>query len=400
MQSILRGNCKKKASRSDIFFSVLVILFYYVVMINNVVKRFLNYEGSIILLMLLFLSIIYICFNTKKVTRRFVNTLIFSLLIYLLLFFIGYIFARKSFSTIIRYFEQGFVYLFFGSALFSINNYRVLMRYLKINSYGFLLVLSTIMIGHTSGYIMSHSYLMLVPTLIHITMLVVDKKIGALPFVIIDCLVILIVGSRGPFIVIGIYTVLLIFFYSKRVSTKVILLLLCLLGIYFVFINGELTYNILTRLGIQGRTVDMLLMDHLYDSGRSVIYETGRNMIDERPLFGWGLAGDTLYMENGGYVHNIILEFQIDFGRFFGILLFIALNLLYLIALYKSRFHWFVLFFVCLGYIPLFVSNSYLLSFDFYFSFFLCLCLFLRTRKKKVHKKVPSANIETAVLAN
>ena len=140
-------------------------------------------------------------------------------------------------------------------------------------------------------------------------------------------------------------------FEEKRTYIKVfgfILLFLALSGVIIVVLNlqsiaGQM-YGLLLQLGIDVRTLRVLAMDNAltYVSGRDTIIQIALVLIQESPLFGYGLAGDRVYIgqavsaprsDYGGYyAHNFILEIILHFGIFLGILILTA----YYSILYKQ----------------------------------------------------------------
>lgn len=373
----------------DLFFSRFFVIFYYIMIINNVVKRLFGLESNIILILLIPVLLIYVVIHFQTFSKCCLKVFLLVFSIFMFFILISHYVYGNSFDVLIKYIEQGTIYILVGSALFCIKNYAILVLELKRNSYFFLALLSTILFsyGGSEGYVMSHSYLMLVPTLIHITLLIVDKKIINLPIIIFELYIILFVGSRGPLVVILIYSMLLIVFFSKSIFLKVIYFTVFALLLYLIYFDGYNTYLFLKEHGIESRSLHLLLTDLHQDSGREYLYDFGKELINKHPVIGYGIAGDATFLTDG-YIHNIILELQIDFGKYLGLSFFIALNILYLIALYKTRkmskdIRCILLLFIVLGYIPLFYSNSYLLSFDFYFSLFLSFSMIINYKRIK-----------------
>ena len=145
----------------------------------------------------------------------------------------------------------------------------------------------------------------------------------------ISVLEIILGGSRGPLVGVGIFGILLIlrFFKEMDMRLRVFLIVASIFAlILFVGIGLETILqwvsSIIKSLGISSRTIDMLLQGEIADdNNRSRIYETAIQMIRNGGLFGYGAYGDRYVIGNiafVGYCHNIILEILIDFGILLG----------------------------------------------------------------------------------
>lgn len=171
---------------------------------------------------------------------------------------------------------------------------------------------------------------------------------------------ILLVGSRGPLIPIALFAIVQIFLLGTS-KEKIILLIVALIGMGLL--ASMITY--LENLGISSRTL-MYMEEGIIssDSGRSDIYNYIIDKIQDAPLFGYGVFGDRVFL-NGAYCHNIFLEIFIDFGCIIPLLIIIP-SVIYCLNLSKYTLIHETLFFLLLlfsSFIPLLVSNSYLIDF-------------------------------------
>lgn len=362
----------------------IIIGFYYAVIINNVAKRMLDYYGNAILIAALIPVFVYCLKYFAIIKRHCLNTIVTSEFVVFILYLFSFLFGTPQ-SIILKYIVQTSVFVFFGGIVYGIDDYNILAESMKKHSYNYLIILSLIYLKKGSfTYVMSHSYLMLLPTLLHITMFLYEKEKKEFHFLIIvyELYTIITLGSRGPLLVIFVYVLVVGFISLKKVSTKVFLILSFVLLYYFIFIDGDNTYRYIQSLGINSRTLSLIFQDKEYDSGRSEIAQKGIELIQQKPLWGWGVAGDSQFIKNG-YVHNLFLELKIDYGIIIGTILYISLWTCYIKALIKTKFTWIYVMIICNGIIPLFFSNSYLLSYDFIISFFMVISILIKNKRNQ-----------------
>lgn len=249
------------------------------------------------------------------------------------------------------------------SAIYNIQTIKDVLKsvsYLTLFLASFYVILLLIGVITLNFYSMSLSYALLLPTLYFIYL---DKvKNFLMAFLLL--LIILVLGSRGAIIFAILYYFVVELFSFKFL--KIALLLSIMIAIW-----GSLPsiMSILEYYGFYSRTFDLLMSGDLisHDSGRGDIYRFFWNKVLESPIWGYGLFGDRFFLE-GAYCHNIFIEFCVDFGLLIGCILFICL----LFIILKTLFYWkgtenvkFILLFFFGGFLPLMISNSYLISYDF-----------------------------------
>ena len=244
----------------------------------------------------------------------------------------------------------------------SVKNLQILFRVCVLMSYigAFLGVLyaALFITGNLpmleNMYNMSFGYALLLPTLF----LIYFNKNKILIFLLI--LSILLAGSRGPLIPIFILIMVrMINSYSKK--KLFFILLFVLIGSFIVF---PILLNYLSDVGISSRTLFLLLDGSLdSDSGRGYIYSLIWEKVLERPLLGYGLFADRVFL--GLYCHNIFVEIFLNWGIFIPLILFIVL--VYLgFFLYKKISKDEKILLILLfssSVIPLLLSSSYLIDF-------------------------------------
>jgi len=198
---------------------------------------------------------------------------------------------------------------------------------------------ATVVIGAVgaapTGYNMSLSYYLLIPTLALISVFYQHKRIIDLVFIALALTVIVAMGSRGPLLSIAFF----ILFYNLKLRVytyKVVLVDLgTVLGLGLMIFHysriAEWMLVSLQRLGIHSRTLGLLLAGSFaWPSNRDLIAQELIDVVLKNPLLGIGLLGDLRS-------HNIILETYLFFGIFSGsILLFALLSLIALSLMYSG----------------------------------------------------------------
>ena len=359
-------------SCSDRVFSMCLVLFYYALIINNVLKRLAGISTNIALAVLMVCVLAYCALNYRIIFAKCFRTILMSEALVAVLFLSSWLIYQNPLSVLFSYAYQTVLFVFISAIVFHIDDFGVLLDMLKKHAIPALLILSLIYLRQDAYvYIMSHSYLMLVPTLIHIYSLIQEKKKWCLLVVLYEIITIFLVGSRGPLMVVGLYIVCMVYTTAQDKRVKIAFTGLLAVGALALFVFPRQLWSLLQSMGIESRSIQLLLTNLFYNSGRSALYAKGRELITQSPLWGYGICGDAVHL--GSYVHNIWLELQIHFGSYLGIGLFGLLNLIYICALIKTKISPFVLFWICIGYIPLFVSDSYLLSFQFIISVYVCI---------------------------
>lgn len=235
----------------------------------------------------------------------------------------------------------------------------ILMRQLSAGAYVILLCGFIYAIwGKIEGYSMWLGYQMLLPSMMLTLRFFKGNqrwRDGILLFVAIYFM--LTKGSRGPLLILGLYIIIGFLFYYCGDNTQCLgrqdrwLLLsgrrifsierilaalfgMAILVILIVNIQSICAwlYDHLLERGIMVRTLRILGdgdLGLLYSSGRDSIAKYAMQAIIERPIFGYGLGGDCVYIgENlyhvapvdagGMYTHNFLLEIWMHFGLIVG----------------------------------------------------------------------------------
>ena len=230
------------------------------------------------------------------------------------------------------------------------------------------------------SYDMSLGYVMVFSVLVLMAQFTVDTKIYNIALAGCLSVFILLVGSRGPFICIIAFIMIELLLsprYSKKTKTVIIILVVSAAVVLWINMDKILSYiyQISVSLGFDSRSVLLLIQGEAlsHDSGRNVLNEYYMELINRKPILGYGVMGG--WVSDDMYPHNIILELTLSFGYPLGGFLLIALLLILVSAIRKKNDKYnnalIVLFVSYCMY--LFVSNTYLKVWQFFVCIALCL---------------------------
>lgn len=211
-----------------------------------------------------------------------------------------------------------FMFLYYGYAV---------MRYL---SRGYWIDTSHKGIPIHMSYNLSLGYNLLIFVLPFIYCAMEEKKVIDIVGALIGTVIIMIGGSRGPFLDIAILIVCYILIKVDASKHKALLVLgVSAFAVAFIQLYPYLLYglsSILDYFHITSRFVEKLASGSITeDAGRSVIWSAAIKMIKDKPL-GHGAMGSRYVLSRYIYVahpHQIFLEILIDFGVIIGSLIII-----------------------------------------------------------------------------
>ena len=260
----------------------------------------------------------------------------------------------------------------------SIINWLILKDVMKKASYiiyvvgvfiGGLVFLGKVSIG---TYSMSLSYYLLMPAIIFLDELIDRFSLKMLVFSLTTLLVILAIGSRGAIVCIIVFVFLKLVRHKKEISYKKALVDSFLLGLMvftciYLEIILESLYSLLSLFGIKSRSIILFMRDEIHLSGRERLYKAAIDEITKSPLIGFGLGGDRRIL-NGGYVHNFILEVVGNFGFVIGLIFLLLLLIIILKSLVSKNGvkYNIIIMWMCLGFIHLMFSGSYIINIKFW----------------------------------
>lgn len=192
-----------------------------------------------------------------------------------------------------------FVYFLpIGLTAFSVRNYTALYEMLYKYSFIITVCCSIIFIIHIlnpfKSYDMTFGYTLLVPTLFHYSYYFSrSKKLWILLVAIFETLMLLLYGSRGVFIAIAVFFVIRFYFINqKKINKGVIVLVVGLVGIFFIHSGPKLLNDYLESKDIYSRTL-MAFIDPDYEQtgDRNEWWAAGVDLIKKNPIIGYGLGG-------------------------------------------------------------------------------------------------------------
>ncbi|WP_394238257.1 O-antigen ligase family protein [Niallia oryzisoli] len=259
-----------------------------------------------------------------------------------------------------------------------LHDWKVLKDRMKKTSwfvfvFGLIAGIQIVVGGAAAGtYSMSLSYYILLPAILFIDEFFEKFTLRSLFVAFLSVLVILALGARGAILCIAVFILFRIIRpYAKFHYRRILLYLAILVSTLLVFVNLErilVTLNgFLLKFGITSRSVMLFLNnEEIHLSGREKIYHYVLGEIAAHPVLGVGLGGDRV--SGLGYSHNLFLELGSNFGVILGGILSLVLILLIVRSFFlknkaKSQM---VVIWLCLGFVHLMVSGSYLIEMKFW----------------------------------
>ena len=241
------------------------------------------------------------------------------------------------------------------------------------------------------SYDLSYGYNVLIYALVFLFCALKHKKPMDIVLAAAGMGMILLGGSRGPFLCVVIFVGLYILMTINNSKKKIQLFaLFTTLGVSFLLLYKKillLAITIMDKLDMSSRTITILLEgDIADDNGREAILGAAIEMIEKNP-FGYGALGTRhviYYVHDVGHCHEILLEMLVDFGVIFGtiLILFLIINALRFLFV-KKYAAWsgvFLIFFsrAC----QLFLSGTYWHVTSFWACIGIGVCAYLESKKK------------------
>lgn len=219
----------------------------------------------------------------------------------------------------------------------------------------------------------------------------------------ISLIVLMITGSRGAFLCVLVY-LLLELLLSKKTHIAVKLLFIVVAALIFFnmeFIMLEID-TALKEYGYHSRTVEKFFEGTLQeDSGRGEIFKHSWQILWERPVTGYGMAGSMPVLferingikamgTQGTYSHNLFIELLMHFGVFLGgfICIWIVYHLVCAFFRSRNKNTYNILFLFAALVLPkLMVTGTYLTESNF----FIFLGLLLNLNYENDYDELPQA---------
>lgn len=207
------------------------------------------------------------------------------------------------------------------------------------------------------NYNMEICYALLFPLFCHFSW--IKKRKYYMILVAVELMIISVYGSRGQLLCIAIFIMLYVLKQCKfEYKFLFIALMSGVVSLIYLF-PQEIVSLLAPLVGRFGsRTLNMLLKGRImYDSGRFDIWRGVWLKIQEKPILGWGIAGDMTYLKSSP--HNVFLEIMFHYGLPFGcvIIFFIVLVIIYALLIKRKDEMWIIL--IASAFVPLLLSSSY-----------------------------------------
>jgi O-Antigen ligase len=358
--------------------------------------------ASFVILTVQFFILTY--FNlTNSVTANFIQYASKIIVGLTYLYALPVVWRRSKKKFILTYFIASFIillnYLLFPANIFYLNEYIIPICFISLPSfiyalsiYNFCILKKTMksaahivfIFGTLVGilvfsgvislekYSMSLSYYMLLPTLIFLNELLEKFSLKKLLITFISIVMIIALGSRGAILCVFVFLILRFIKFNINKSYWSYIKYILTLGFIFLmllYLDTFLMYlnNVLLEFGVYSRNIQTFFSERISLSGRDTLYKTVFGNILNSPLLGIGIAGDRQIL-NGSYVHNLFLEILANFGLVIGFFIIISIIIFILICLFlrdRKLYNIFILW-LCIGFIHLWVSYSYLTDFRFW----------------------------------
>lgn len=169
------------------------------------------------------------------------------------------------------------------------------------------------------SYSMSYGNAVLLYTMISIFKFHDTHRLWTLVGGLVSIMYILIVGSRGPFVSIGVAVFYLFVVKAKLRKERIIAFILIVSGVLCVFYIDTILQVLiagLNKLGLSSRTLTYANNRHLtYDSGRQVYFDIVYDALREHPILGLGAFGGEALV---GLTHSLYVDIFANFGYLFG----------------------------------------------------------------------------------
>ena len=234
------------------------------------------------------------------------------------------------------------------------------------------IVLGNSVLEAGEDYSMGFGFSIVLPIMIFLFLAYKEEKIKYSILLIISMIELLIYGNKSPLGIVLIYLIILLFTKNKRNKRKKLFYSTIIIA---VFINYKIIVNVLLQFlnthGIQSRSLRYLATNRFFSLGsgrgtRSYIYASAIQEIKNIPVFGYGVKGD-MYILNGVYPHNILLELVLQFGFVLsmGVIILFIWSILK-VYMYRSEYIEIITIFLVYSLVSLSVSSSFWQSKEFW----------------------------------
>lgn len=385
--------CGKQKNRDDFRLSLFIAGYYLLYACNEFIVLILG-GNQVLRIFPKFLMLVLLCVAFKSIWKRMGSLFVAIEIILIVIYSVSYyIYGNVSSSILFPVMLYSvFLYLPLGICTYCIVDKETLFVLLYNCSLiiQVILVIVLLKVGRMEQetYSMSAGYALILSVLIISSHWLKTKKIYDVFFVMIDLIIIVLFGSRGPilcFIAFVLIHICVSDVLSQRRKVVYAMIIVSAVGIFVFNYSFILSFvaDILESSGYSSRTLRLLLEGlGTYDAGRNSIQARTLELIRQKPWFGWGAVGGREVWGTPQYPHNIYLELFLCFGVPFGLLLSMVLTFIYIKGvLQKEPFSQMLAIIFVSKIVGLLVSDSIFQCSEFFICIAFCLqgrLLFLR----------------------
>lgn len=317
---------KENIKTNDELIAKIIIMYFLILPIYNILKLQIGIKAHFII-PVFFLIIIFI--NRKKMNFKYFGLILLFFVIQIPYSLLGY----KDYI----YNWVGLMYLLFCYSLpwfvvgYSIKDsskivYQFKRMSIPILISNILLIVYCYVNNRSMLGNMEISYSILPFIIFSFYTFLENKSIKYLIYALITTSIVVIVGSRGTILCIGIFFILYLALNMKKHFVIIVsLIVLLILGIINYDLILERTISILNSYGIGSRTLVKLQNGEITnDTGRGRIHDVAWKYLDKAPLTGLGLGVERIYINKeinnmtkdmtSSYPHNLFIEILAQFG--------------------------------------------------------------------------------------
>ena len=239
---------------------------------------------------------------------------------------------------------------------------------------------------------MHHAYLA-VPHILYLLYVAADRKETKYWVIaLLGSFTIFVYGTRGPLLCILVFLSICLLMKIRTTTSgaRRVLFTILVVGLLLVTFSGDWMIKIsqtLSRvfgnIGFSTRIFDFYIEGEIADgTGRERLIPRALSLLQDSPLWGYGLMGDRFVL--GRYPHNMFVELWFQFGYLLGTVILVAFWIPPIMALYKTRHDrscfLCVCALLCLGYIKVLLSSSYIVEPYLFFALGACLSILRQSR--------------------
>lgn len=231
--------------------------------------------------------------------------------------------------------------------------------------------------------LMGISYMILPHVLLLLDCSFRRTNIVAIALSIIGSILLFSLGTRGPIICELVFVILVVFLADFK-HKKLIRSLVCVLTFFLYYFLDKLLLAfqvIFGNSGLSTRLISLISGDEFFLNSSSLarqdIYDKLFSAIKDAGPLGYGICGDRVIC--GFYAHNLSLELIVSFGVFLGVLIHIALFIIFLrgyrYAENQDTKYFFLILFCC-SVIKLYLSGTFITDPFFYWLIGYCISIY------------------------